>query len=323
MDSPHVPSPMEEANAQKLIDDNRNRMETEKAAREKAIADAEKADRIAKAGAKQTAGYNTASQYDDKQAGYRGYDQALLDKYKVSNIYQDAIDATKAGFGEEDSNVSFGEGNAYDNAVATGQGTYRNDLSKAIDLYAGTDFANKSFGATADDPILDAILGSQYTDTQAQIDAAHDRGTLSDVGYDKAIAKLNEQKTIGRSTLEGLGGGVLANNRKQLDDAATNIRNQAAGATFANPYDTTAGQKSLTDLTTNLTGGLEGDVRKAVGSQSFFDPAAILGYGTTQQGFYNPSKKTGTEGANPLLTSFTEDATKKDPLAATGGTGTF
>jgi hypothetical protein len=317
MDSPHIPSPMEEAKAQMMIDTERNRMEQEKADREKALADAEKQKRVTEATNKRNAAYSSASTYDDRQAAYQGYNQDLLDKYNVSNIYQDEIDRLNAGYSGEDI-ANFGESNAYNNAVQTGTKTYRQDLNEAINAYAGTDFANNLFGSTKDDPILDAILGTQFDDTIAQIEAAHDRGALNDVGYAKAMERVNNDKTIGRSTLEGIGGGVLGGYRQGLDTEATNIRNAANAATFDNPYDTAAGQKHINDLTTQYGSTLEGDVRKAVGDQQFFDPAAILGYGTTRQGFYNPSKTAGTEGDNALLSTFT-DQNKKDPLTAGGG----
>lgn len=322
MDSPRVPSAAEEARAQMQILNETNRINQENAARERERLQAEKDQRIANATAKRNTAYQAASDYDNRQAAYHGYDQSLLDKYNVSSIYQDAIDEMLRGMGAEDENPVFGTSNAYSNAVSTGQSAYRNDLNKAINEFAGDDFAQKTFGSTADDAVLSAILTGQYDDAAAQLNAAHERGTLTDAGFAKAMAKLDNAKVIGDADLQKIGGGVLSTNRETLTNYGTGIRNKANAATFDNPYDVSIGQAGLADLTKQLTGSLEGDIRSAVGDQQFFDPSAIIGYGTTQQGYYNPSKPavTGTDAeGNPLQQAFTDQNKKTDPLTSSGG----
>lgn len=321
---PNVPSAMEEAQAQISLERERAKLAQEQSNADRARSDAEKAAKVTKATGKQQTNYDAAVDYGNKQTTNRGFDQGLVDQYGVGNMYRDELDRTRRGFQEDDTSALYGERTAYDDAVGQGTSRYRQDLGKQFDQFAGDGFSQNTFADTADDDILESILGGQYNDTLAQIDASKARGTLNDTGYSKALQKLNAQKLSGRSQIEDLGRGVLSGYRGQLDTLAGNERAKIGNAGFSNPYDVSGSQGRLNSLRDQLSGRLEGDVYRATEGQSFFDPSAIQSYGTTQQGFFNPSKKAAVGGENPLLDAF-QDPNKSgtNPLSTSGSNGAF
>ncbi|MBU2051502.1 MAG: hypothetical protein KKH61_21335 [Gammaproteobacteria bacterium] len=323
-DAPNVPSAMEDAQAQIALERERAKLNADRAAADKAAADAEQAQKVAKATGQQETGYNAALEYAGKQTGNRGYDQGLVDQYGVGDIFKTELDRVKGGLAEDDIRPQFGEKTLYDDAVATGTDKYRTDLSRQFDQFAGDGFSSQAFSDTADDDILNSILGTQYGDVLSKIDASKARGTLNDSGYAKAIQKLEEQKKAGGAQIQNLGQGVLSGYRNQLDTTAGNSRAKLGNASFDNPFDIGGVQSQLDSLRGNLSGRLEGDLYNATSGQSFFDPSSILSYGSSSQGMFNPSKQGAIGGDNPLLTAFTDkNKTGNNPLSTTGNNGAF
>jgi len=323
-DAPNIPSAQEEAQAQIALERERAKLDADRAAADRQRAEADKADKIAKATGKQAAGYEGAVSYGNTQAANRGYDQQLVDQYGVGNLYRSELDRVRRGFAEDDTNPMYGERTLFDDAVSQGTNRYRNDLNKQFDQFAGDGFSSQMFADTADDSILESILGSQYGDVMSQIDASRARGTLNDTGYNKALQKLNQQKLSGRSQIEDLGRGVLSGYRSQLDTLAGNERNKIGAADFNRGYDVNSAQGRLSSLRDSLSGRMEGDIYRATDGQSFFDPSSILSYGATQQGFFNPSKQAGVGGDNPLLNAFTDQKKpSSNPLDTGLGNGAF
>lgn len=312
-----VPSAAEEAQSQIKILREKARLEQEQSKAERERLAAEDAQTISKAQQKQQSGYDLASSYDDRQLASGGYDNALVDKYGVRDLFMDSLDRTRAGFDEKDQNPVFGERTAFNDAIAQGNQSYRRDLGNEFKTFADDGFETAAFGDTADDAVLNSILTGQYDDVVTRVNAARDRGKLNDQGYLKALEKLDTQRKAGDAQLQSLGGGVLAGYRKQLGDYASSQRNRLNGATLNDTFDIGGARTGLEALRTSLGGKLEGDLYNATSGQTFFNPDLIIGYGGAQQGLTNPSAQPSV-GGSPLLSAF---APKKTGSTLTGTTG--
>ena len=319
---PRVPTAQENAQAQIELERARAQMAQEQAARDKAAAEAERNAKIEKARGVQANAYNTASGYGAQQVGTRGLQQSLVDKYGVLRNYQSAIDAQRGGIAEDNLNPIYNTNTAFEDAVAAAQGGYRSGTRNEFNTTYGDNWSRDQFADTADDAILEAILGSRRSDALATIDAAKARGQLNDVGYSRSLSKLEEQGKAGMSDLQKLGGGVLSGYRSDLDALRNNELTKIGNLDLTQLYDlnnfgNTAGSK-VNDYKSNL----EGDIYKAIGNTSFFDPSTIISGSGAVQGYYNPTTtKQPTAANNPLLAAFTEDPTKQ--TTGVGNQGVF
>lgn len=319
---PKQPSPMEEANAQMELERARARMDQERADREAARVAAEKQAKIEKARGIQSNAYNSAIGYGSQQVGARGYDQGLVDKYGLLNLYGSAIDQTRNTIAEDDLNPIYNTTTAFNDALGTAQGTYRGDLKRQLNDITGSNFSYDTFADTADDEILNAILGQGRQDALATIDAAKARGQLNDVGYGRALTGLDQQAQSASADLQDLGLGVLSGYRKDLDALRNTQLTDIGSADFSNPLDFSGYQSRVNDTVNSLRGRLSGDIYRATNDQSFFDPSSLISKSGAIQGYYNPTSTptptsaTAGAGNNPLLDVFkTQDEQKKNPVA--------
>lgn len=318
--SPPPPaSPMEEARAQMELERMRAQLAAEEAARKEAQAAAERQARIDKARGIQTQAYNQASGYADLQNRARGFDQGLVDQYGLIDLFMNELNNARLGIAEDDLNpmAQYNTKTWYNDALNTAQGTYRGDLRRQLNDIAGEDFAYNVFADDADDLILQAILGQQRTDAQAQLDAARARGQLNDVGYNRALQQLSQQEKSGMADLQDLGLGVLSGYRDDLFGMRNDMLDRINTASFDNPLSFDTFQNRLGQRQSDLFGRLEGDLYRATSGQSFFDPSSIISTSGAVQGYYNPTTQTSTgtkslgAGGNPLLDAFTTDEQNK------------
>lgn len=320
---PPQPSPMEQTSAQIELERARAAMQQEADARAAAQAAQEKQARIDRARGLQTQAYNNATDYGASQVGARGFDQGLVDKYGLLGLYDNSVDNTRTGIAEDDLNpmASYNTKTMFNDALNTVLGTYRGDLTKQLNTIAPEDFGYNLFGDSSDDSILQGILSQGKSDAQAQIDQARARGQLNDVGYSRALAQLGNQSQSAMADLQDLGGGVLSGYRDQLGALRTGALDTIGSADFSNPYDFSTFDNRLNQTVSDLNNRLSGDIFRATNGQSFFDPSSIISGSGAIQGYYNPSTNVNKQSpgvANPLLSSFTDDATKKQPTAGSG-----
>lgn len=141
---------------------------------------------------------------------------------------------------------------------------------------------------TADDSIINSILGEQRKTAQQQLDFNRARGLLNDSGYNASLAELGREESAGRSTLSDIGSSVLGKSRQDLLNIRGEAGDLASGYTIGNPtpdigsYYTKAQNKATENI-----GGLEGAIRSALGGTNLFDVSTILGKGGTTQGPIN------------------------------------
>lgn len=322
-DGNRVPSATEEAQAQLMLMREQAKLDADKAAAQKAAADAERAQKVAKATGTQQQRYDSAVGYGNQQVGARGLDQGLVDEYGILDLYRSELDRKRGTFAEDDTNPLFGENTILSDVLSQGTNRYRGDVRNQFEQQAGN--AETHFGDTMDDQILEAILGSQRSDIEAQVNAARDRGTLNQTGYNKALERLNQQSLAARSELQDLGMGVLSGYRDQFKTKFDNTLGDINNLDLTRRFDTGSALQGLQSLRDSLGGRLEGDLYRATSGQSFFDPNSIISYGSGMQGFYNPSQKAPSVGGDPSLLSAFVDPKKKPGTTLTGtqGTGVF
>lgn len=168
--------------------------------------------------------------------------------------------------------------------------SYREQLLSGLDTEYGPGYSTRTFADTADDPIIDAILGRQRGSAVDAIERAKSRGQLNTSGYNAALGGLDSVGAIGRSEANTLGGGVLSRYRQNIDDQLAQMRSTAGGAIAGSNFDLSPSRQGLATSIGGMQGSLAGDVTAAIGDRNFFDTGKILGTAGAQQGFINPGK---------------------------------
>jgi len=199
------------------------------------------------------------------------------------------------------------------NSLTEGKRTaYGDALNKIFaPSYAETNIPDSLTGNYAD-----TLLNEQFNPLQAQLTNAQKRGTLSDIGYNAALAKLGEKRTIGQSTTGDLGKTIIGKDRGEVNDYIGNARKDANAATLSTNFDPNTyatGAKNLVDTdVTNFGGAL----RNAVGGTKFADYSELLNAGGAVQGATNqgPAALNNTLGQ----TIVADDPNLKRGLGNTG-----
>lgn len=316
--SPPAPaSPMSEANAQIELERARAQIAAEKEARQQEIERIAREQKIAKARGVQSQAYDQALGYGQQQVGARGFDSGLVDKYGLLDLYGSEIDTARLGIAEDDLNPmsAYNTRTNFNNALETALGTYRGDLRRQLNTIAPEDMGYNMFADTADDSILQEILDSARADAMSTVDAARARGQLNDVGYSRALSKLDQQGESSMATLQDLGLGVLSGYRDDLSDLRNSQLDRVNSADFTSPYSFDTFQSMLTNRTNDLNNRMRGDLFRATDGKSFFDPSTIISSSGALQGYYNPtsvkSSKSLGAASNPLLDAFVTDEQNK------------
>lgn len=266
------------------------------------------------------AAFDKALGYGTEQISNRGLNAGLVDQYGVLDLYKKMLTDQRADV--EAQGGDYATDTDFNNALGIGQTKYRTDLRNKLNGVAPEGFENTAFGDTSDDAILQAILDTQKGDSQLVLDRAKARGQLNDVGYGRASTELTGQGAAGMGTLQSLGGGVLADYRKQLSTERDNAYNRAGTADFNQPYNIDSVLGQLQTMQTGFQNSLSNDIYKTVGGQQFYTPTTAIGKGGTTQGTINPSKINFAD--NPLLGAFQQDSARKTygnnsgSLASTG-----
>jgi hypothetical protein len=199
----------------------------------------------------------------------------------------------------------------YNQAYETAQGDVRNSYLNRINNQYGTDYSTRTFADTADDPIINAMLGKQRLSAQEGIDRAKSRGQLNTAGLNAATGSLGELESRGRAEANQLGGGVLSRYRQNLDEAIGSLRNRANTASLGGSFDLEGGVQDINNRVSNFQQSLGGDVKAALGDRNFINLGDILGRAGAEQGMVNPGKA-------PTVGGQTDDEKKKRQVQSAG-----
>lgn len=293
---------------------------------EKAAADAAAKQAAQQAAAQQAAAqkaaqenaYNTARGYGSQQVKDRGFDQSLIDKYGVLDLYGSSVDKARAGMAGNP-NPTYNTGLLFNDALSSGLNKYRGDIAGQIGSLTPEGFANEWFGDTADDDILNTILGTQRTAAEGTLSDALARGQINQQKYDQALLGLDTQGAEGLDWLQSTGGNVLGGYRNKLDAFRTGELSKVGNYDFSNPFDFNAFSTNANKQRDTYTGQLQGDITSAVGNRQFFDPNSLIG------GLFNPTAPQNNSGGqsgagdNPLLSPVTNNTAVTPAKRSTNG----
>jgi len=182
---------------------------------------------------------------------------------------------------------SFFDPNLTDSTLSRVQSDRRTKYTTEANNMLPENFGNTAFGDTADDDVISRILDEQFGSARGVVDRARDRGTLVSSGYDSAIKALGNQRTVGASKLQNVGGNVLTGYRGQLSDIVGEGRRGASNYRLGESFDAGSFKNRLDTKQGELGGRLEGDVRSSFGDEQLFDTSKAMNAGFTEQGAQN------------------------------------
>ena len=253
--------------------------------------------------------YATAENYGRGQLANLGID----DTYGIMGAYKTALDRAKGMVPELDANPGqyFGS-DLWENTLAGERTAERNQLTRGYETEVPQGYETTYIPDTADDALIESIIGGQYTEAEDYLNRAKARGTLNDVGYNTAATALKNQRSGAVARGNELGLGVLETGRQGLRDIDKQARSGITNWDFGDKYDPTAWSGKIKSGASTFTGGLEGKLRNAFGSTEFFDPEAFIAKGGKAQGAINP-------GASALTDAISEEEKKR----TAGSVGAF
>lgn len=172
----------------------------------------------------------------------------------------------------------------------------RNKYNRTLQDLFGQNFAGTSIADTADDPILDAIIGEQRSEAEKYVNNLLARGVITDAGSKGAFKNLDTQMGSARGTLNDIGMGILAGGRGDLDKIINEAMQGASTLRLGQKFDPYSYKNKANDFLTSFmqslgtkvrekaptdlfnTSGLAGVAGAAQGAQNTpFDPQALAG----------------------------------------------
>jgi hypothetical protein len=167
------------------------------------------------------------------------------------------------------------------------------------------------------------LVNEQFDPLMAGLTNAEKRGTLTGAGYQGALDALNQKKAAATSTVQNLGQGILATDRKSLDDYISGARSDVNNLTLGQTFDPATYGTAAAGKAAGFTSDFGGALRNAVGQTKFADLSDLINAGGAVQGAQNPNAANplgGTAGTSPAYVApDTLDAQKR----GLGNTGAF
>ena len=188
----------------------------------------------------------------------------------------------------EDFTAQFGDP-FVDSVINTLQSRERGNYSRALRDAFGTDFADRTFSTTADDPFVEALLGRQRTEAQDMLNRAKARGQLDDTGFSRAFERLGELEKAGRSTAQSLSDAVIQNRRADINNMIQGAFGRAGGVELGQSFDPNSYIGRVNQRVGEFQSNLEGDIGAALQGQQFFDIGDVITRGGMAQGVANPT----------------------------------
>lgn len=249
---------------------------------------------------------------------YRQFQDTGLNPGEYEDRINAALDQAAGG-------LSFGMNPVFSSDIGSNLlDTLRNqkikEYQRSINEFAPEGFEQNAFASTADDAILEAILGEQFGEASDSILRARDRGTLNDVGYNYASQNLEQQRKAALARLQDMGGGVLEGYRKQLGDIVGTARSGAGSWDFGDTFEPNTYRTQMDQRRLELGGRMEGDIRNAIGGEQFFNIDQLIQKGGIGQGAQNTGM--GAQSGS-LLSAIAQRRKDEETQRGLGTTGSF
>lgn len=160
-------------------------------------------------------------------------------------------------------------------------------------------YANSLIPDSTLDPAVSSIVSSQFDPLSSQLVNAQKRGTLTDTGYNAALAALNQKRTAATSQVSDLGRTILGTDRSGINDLITGAKNTAAGLSLGQTFDPSSYDTQAKTLAGSDLSNFGGALTNAVGGTQYASLSDLLNAGGSVQGANNPSaiNPTGTMAA--------------------------
>lgn len=179
-------------------------------------------------------------------------------------------------------------------------------------------------------PISD-ILSSQFDPLSTQLTNAMNRGTLTQAGYNAALAKMNQDKAAAQSQLQTLGQNILTGDQTSLGNIASGARSDAAARNLGQAFDPSTYAAQGSQMAAQDIQGFGGALQSAAGNTQFADIQDLLNAGGSVQGATNPTAAnptvpavgTGAVGAGGGNAAALVDPTQDKQSRGLGSTGAF
>ena len=206
---------------------------------------------------------------------------------QVTPLIQSELDRIASTIPQGDTNIDkfFGGQDLADTIIGRENQRLRDLYSNQLSQTFSPGFADSLLAPTADDPIIDEILGNQYNQALQRLQAEQSRGVLNDVGFNAALQSLNAQREANRAKLQDIGGGFLAQGRQELSDFGNKALDTARSVQFGQSFDPNVYTSGLDQRTQDILGGLRGKLTSAAGS--LFDTQSAINKGGAIQGPQN------------------------------------
>lgn len=155
---------------------------------------------------------------------------------------------------------------------------------------------------------VDTAQNSAYEEAKAKLDAQKAYGYLSDVGYQKALDKLNAQTGNVRAAMNDAYSVQLQNWEDNLNQMYAKATGGIGAWDFANPFTENALYKDAAANAANYAGtSMSDDVLSSLLSNvDLYTPDQWIAYGAGNQGQYNPLSDFSTTGRRKKNVTSTE-----------------
>lgn len=180
-------------------------------------------------------------------------------KYR-SQITQGATDI-RGGIPNLDANPQSYFANLGQQIYDAEQGNERNRDLSAINTIAPTGFSTDRISDTADDDIINAILGEQQQGGEEYISNLLNRGVVTAGGADAARKNLAGQRPTALSRLSTLGRGELETGRSGAENLVNKGRTTASNQRLGDIFDPYKVGTQLTDYFGNFFKDLDTNIR--------------------------------------------------------------
>lgn len=160
---------------------------------------------------------------------------------------------------------------------------------------------------------INTALEAAYNESLAKLDRQKAYGYLSDLGHQKAVDKLYQQRGSVQSGMNDVYNAQLSNWENNLNDMYQKAINGVGAWDFVNPFDREGSDYyKQNQLAQNYAqNSINNDIMNSLLSQAnTFTPEEWIAYGAGEQGAYNPfadftsgmrrKKTTSTEGINEV-----------------------
>jgi len=241
-----------------------------------------------------------------------------LDADSYASLIDSIINETRLKVPELDANpASYFTSDAFASGINNAETIKRGNLTGKVNTTFAPGFDKSLISDTADDSILESILGTQRGQALQQIDFNRKRGVINDTGYSTILNELSGMENAGRSTLTGIGDSILGKGRQELMNIRGDAGNAASGYQFGMPEpDVNKYYSDAQSKANSWMSGLEGSIRSALGSTNLFDVPTLLQKGGTAQG---PINLTTADAS----TALPFDPKKSNSKRGLGSTGVF